>query len=319
MSAPERRAARDQGAVRVLYVGGMPRSGSTLLTWMAGQLEGHVAVGELFYLWSAGLRRDQLCGCGSTFRACPFWTSVGESAFGGWDEVDLEEVERLRDAVDRTSRLPALAAAAWRPGLRRDAEAYVSLMERVYRAAAEASASTTVVDGSKRPSLAFLLGRSPMVDLRVVQIVRDPRGVVHSWSKQVELPEGAGVRGFLKVRSTRLITRRWVTVNALTRGLARFGVPVLTVRYEDLVSDPHLVLVAIAEFSGLSADPDPAGFVDGSEVHLQHSHMVEGGRVRFSPSPLTMRLDEAWRTEMPTRRRRTVELVTTLSRRRYGY
>ena len=38
--------------VRLLYVGGVPRSGSTLADMMIGQLPGHVGVGELYYLWA---------------------------------------------------------------------------------------------------------------------------------------------------------------------------------------------------------------------------------------------------------------------------
>ena len=273
---------------RVLYVGGMPRSGSTLLTWMLGELPQHVAVGELFYLWSPGITRNQLCGCGRSFSDCPFWQQVGETAFGGWDAVDTERVVTLLADVDKTSRIPGILLAGLLPSFRRRVEEYLGLMERVYGAISRVSGGATVVDGSKRPSLAYLLRASREVDLRVVQIVRDPRGVVHSWSKQVQLPPGSGSRGYLKVRSTRQITRRWITVNAMIRLIGRTGVPLMVVRYEDLVREPKRIISQIAEFSGLSTGADPAGFVDGSSVHLERAHMVEGGRVRFSPSPLVM-------------------------------
>ena len=61
----------EQGAVTVLFVGGMPRSGSTLFDLMVGQLPGHCDVGELFYLWQAGPLRDQLCACGEPFSELP--------------------------------------------------------------------------------------------------------------------------------------------------------------------------------------------------------------------------------------------------------
>ena len=41
-----------------------------------------------------------------------------------------------------------------------------------------------VVDSSKHPSLAFCL-RTSDVDLRVVHVVRDIRGVAYSWSKTI--------------------------------------------------------------------------------------------------------------------------------------
>ena len=313
-------AVAEREPVRVLYVGGMPRSGSTLLTWMIGELPGHHAVGELFYLWAAGVQRDQLCGCGDTFRRCAFWTAVGERAFGGWDQVDLDRVTWLRDRVDRSTSIPRmLGPAFWTRSFRREADEYVAILQRVYAAAAAVSGQRTVVDGSKRPSLAHLLARAPGIDLALVHVVRDPRGVAHSWSRKVALPEGAGVRGHLKVRSPRLITRRWLTVNALIRSVRRTGTPVLTVRYEDLAERPADVMIEVARFAGL---PDPEGaasFVRGDGAHLERAHMVEGGRVRFTPSPISIRLDEAWRTDMAAPRRRAVDLATHVARRRYGY
>lgn len=306
---------------RVLYVGGMPRSGSTLLTWMLGQLPGHCAVGELFYLWTSGLERDQLCGCGEAFRSCEFWTDVGERAFGGWSAVDVERVRTLMRRVDATTQIPRVLGSRFLPTFRREQQEYADLLARVYGAASHVSGCPTVVDGSKRPSLAYLLRTAPQVDLRVVQIVRDPHGVAHSWSKQVTLPPGAGAREYLKVRPTRLITRRWITVNALIRGIRRLSVPVLTVRYEDLVAEPRATMASIAAFSGAHQvnGSDPVHFVRSDGVHLAPAHMVEGGRVRFSPSPLTLRLDESWRLEMPAPRRRAVSLTTAVARRRYGY
>ena len=77
---------------QVLYVGGWGRSGSTLLSHLLGRLPEMVAVGELRYVWQAGVSGNELCGCGQPFDECPFWVAVGEEAFGGWDKIDLDEV-----------------------------------------------------------------------------------------------------------------------------------------------------------------------------------------------------------------------------------
>jgi hypothetical protein len=58
--------------VRVLYVGGVHRSGSTLADLMIGQLPGHVGAGELFNMWSDGPVHDVRCACGAAFTTCPF-------------------------------------------------------------------------------------------------------------------------------------------------------------------------------------------------------------------------------------------------------
>jgi hypothetical protein len=97
-------------STQVLYVGGWGRSGSTLLSHMLGHLDGHVAVGELRYVWQGGVAGNELCGCGKPFGQCEFWQAVGQRAFGGWDSVDVGEVLELEAAVLRHRNVPALAA-----------------------------------------------------------------------------------------------------------------------------------------------------------------------------------------------------------------
>ena len=228
----------DGSVLRVLYVGGMPRSGSTLTDLLLHQLPGHVGIGELFYLWRNGVAHDGLCGCGEAFAGCPFWTKVGDVAFGGWGSLDVDHVLALQQRVDRTARIPQLLLRRRSRRFAADLTEYTALLRSLYRAVAEVSGATVVVDSSKRPSLAYVLRTMPDVELRVVHVVRDPRGVAFSFAKHVELPEGAALRGEMPRSTTRKVSRRWVSVNALVGALGRLGVPLVRIRYEDLVADP---------------------------------------------------------------------------------
>ena len=71
--------------MKILYVGGYTRSGSTLVGRVLGEPPNTVCVGETHYLWSRGLIDNVGCGCGRPFRSCPFWSAVGDEAFGGWN------------------------------------------------------------------------------------------------------------------------------------------------------------------------------------------------------------------------------------------
>ena len=310
---------RDQAPVTVLYVGGMPRGGTTLLDLMLGQLPDHVAVGELFYIWLTGVERDRLCGCGKPFLQCEFWQEVGDRAFGGWDSLDLPAMKQLVRSVDRTLYLPLLLVPRAAPSFRRRLEEYQRTLTAVYQAIAAVSGCSVVVDSSKRPSLAYALRSAPGVDLRVVHVVRDPRGVAQSWSQEVALPDGAGVRDHLKKRSSRLIARRWVTVHSMIGGLARLGVPSVTLRYEDLVVDPRGAMRSAAAITNSPLAADDLGFLAPDGLHVGPHHTVAGGRIRFRPSPMPLRLDEKWRREMPAGRRRFVELATWPLRTHHGY
>lgn len=312
-------ASRGDEPVEVLFVGGMPRSGSTLLDLLLGQLPAHCDVGELFYMWQGGVLRDQRCACGEPFSACPFWTEVGDRAFGGWDAVDAAEVVRLQGEVDTTAALPLFWARRLLPRHRAKVDRYLTLTRQVYRAVAATSGAEVVVDSTKRPSTAYLLASDPQIALRVVHIVRDPRGVLNSWSREVALPEGAGPRDHLKKRPMRQIARRWVTVNLMIGRLAKRGVPHTVLRYEDMVSDPRSSMESVLALTGRTADDGALDFIGPDGVRTGVSHAPTGGRVRFSTGPMPLRLDEKWRREMPTSRQRLTALICGPLMRRYGY
>lgn len=303
--------------VRLLYVGGMHRSGSTLADMMIGQLPGHVGVGELYFLWRDGPKHNVTCACGEPFSDCPFWRSVGERAFGGWSESLADEMIALQDEVDRTAVIPKLLTARSDSEFAATTRRYTGRLAALYRAIAEVAGADVVVDSSKRPSLPYALRREPGVDLAVAQVVRDPRGVAYSWSKVV--PDSATYKGNMPRWSPATVSRRWVTVNASVRWLRRVGVPSVLVRYEDLVAHPARELARIAALHGPAAAPGDLAFLADGGVRPNATHTIAGSRIRHSKGVLPLRLDEEWRTRLPARDRRLVTLATSVSRWRYDY
>jgi hypothetical protein len=322
MSGPVSRTEPPAAPVRVVFVGGMPRSGSTLFDLMVGQLPNHCDIGELFYMWQAGPLRNQVCSCGEPFADCPFWQAVGDKAFGGWDQVDVQRVLDLQRRLDTTAAVlrrrltPAVGRRKAPDGLGE----YLDIWTRLYAAISAVSGAAIVVDSTKRPSTANLLHEAGAIDLRIVHVVRDPRGVVNSWNKQVALPANSGPRDHLKRRAPRQILRRWLTVNLMIAELGRRGVPLVRVRYEDLVSQPRAALTAVLELSGEPVTQEALAFVhDDGSISRGSSHAAAGGRVRLETGRLPLRLDESWRQALSPRLQRMIRLVAGPLMRRYGY
>lgn len=313
----------DNDRVRLLVVGGIGRSGSTLLDRLLGQLPGHVSVGELgVRLWDRSLTRDWPCGCGQPFRSCPFWTEVGERAFGGWDAIDLPEVIRLQRAVNQTQKVPMLLAPRIVPGFSATLDRYLGYLTKVYAAIRDVSGARVVVDSSKAPSVPYMLRHAEELDVTIAHVVRDPRGVAYSWTKQkpnrAELG-GDGKPAFMPTIKPRKVARRWMTINGMITALPRVGVPVIRLRYEDVVTRPGEELARVAQRLGEDVDPDELSFIRSTEVELQEAHTASGNPNRFDSGWVPLRLDEAWRDELPADSRRTVELITAPLRRVYGY
>jgi Sulfotransferase family len=303
--------------VRVIFVGGLGRSGTTLLERMLGELPGVCPLGEVVHLWRRDLCDDERCGCGERFSACEFWREVGRRAFGGWRNVDVVRVLALRDAVERTRHIPRLAGRRLPDTHHPLVVEYADYYAQIYRAAAETAGAQVVVDSSKHASLAYCLRWSADVDLRVVHMVRDSRGVAYSWTKTVVRPESAHgdeMTRYPPGRSALL----WTTHNAAFDLLRRRGTEVLRVRYEALLGDPAGTLRGVAGFAGL-ADTGPLDFLTEDSVRLGRCHSAAGNPMRFVHGDLPLRRDDAWRDALPPGQRRLVGALTAPMLTKYGY
>jgi len=303
---------------RLLFLGGLGRSGSTLVERLLGELPGVCALGEVVHLWQRDIVDDERCGCGERFSGCPFWTAVGERAFGGWSGVDTERLHALRDSVERTRHIPRLAAAHLPAALRGDVEEYAEHYARLYEAAASVAGAEVVVDSSKHSALAYCLRWSPEIDLRVVHVVRDARGVAYSWTKTVARPEADGAAEMTRYSPTRSALL-WTAHNAAFDLLARRGVPVRRLRYEQFLADPRREVRELAAYAGLSVSDADLAFVTADHADLTAGHSAAGNPMRFATGRLALRRDDAWVRALPRAHRRLVGAVCAPMLRAYGY
>jgi hypothetical protein len=302
------------------YIGGIGRSGSTLLSQMLSGLDDVCALGEVIHLWERGVRRDELCACGQPFSRCPFWRDVGDLAFGGWRVEDANEVGRIRAAADRNRQVPRMWSGMVGPRVSSAASELVERLVAVYTAAAAVNGASIVVDSSKHPAVAYALRRQPGLDLRVVHLVRDSRGVAYSWAKTVSRPEAGAdsdlstMEQYAPWRSAML----WNVQNLAMTALGATETPVQRMRYEDLVDDPLRTTVVVATFIGAKANRVGMN-VDGDSVTVPVSHQVSGNPIRLSAGAVTLRRDDAWRAKMSPTHRRLVTGLTVPLLRVYGY
>ncbi len=300
-------------AVKVLFIVGAGRSGSTILGNVLGEAPGIVHAGELNDLWSL-LGKGRYCGCERLLGECGFWQSVLADVLGTDDHTGLRPAE-----IDRwyreTVRYRRLARLLVRPS---DSDRrYAGVMADLYAALATSTGANVVVDTSKGAPGAALLRLMPDIEPHFVHLVRDPRGVAYSWQRTKNPPRGASrvemgrwppgrvARNWLAVQSMIEISRSWV------------GDRWMTVRYEDLAARPKAVVGEILHFVGEDSGSLP--FVDEATVLLGNNHTVGGNRNRFKRGEVRFRVDDDWMTHQSRRNRRLITLMTSPLLWRYGY
>jgi hypothetical protein len=298
--------------MKVVYISGFSRSGSTLLDRIFGEMPEFTSIGEFRNISDGRPLATHLCACGRPMSECPFWKDILPGAM----EVIGVDAKGLNELCRGTSRQRHLAKLLLerRKG---DVHDYARYLYAAYERVIDRSGRPAIVDSSKTPTDALLLGNHPDVELHLVHLVRDPRGPAYSWSRTKADPDKAA--NALPLYSPAVSSRKWLESNLSVEMCRRtsLGRRYQFVRYEDLMTEPHRILREIV--AKLGSDPTTLPLAGDREVELTPSHTASGNPMRYSHGRLEMKTDLRWQTEMSTadRLRATIPALPLLRRYRY--
>lgn len=297
-----RNPGQDFEPIRVLYIVGSGRSGSTIIANILDQIPGTVSPGELYYLWDRGLIGNDRCGCGKPLHSCELWSALISETLGA--DADPGVMVRRRNATVRTRHLVRILSGR----NKRDLQAFLDPTARVYRALSARTGSTLIVDSSKVPVYGLALARHKAFDVRFLHLVRDPRAVAFSWQRKKDSLTG-NTKRLMTQHSAAKSSLMWIGWNAIAQILWARSDSYLRIRYEDFVTAPQETCAAILRHAGVP-DPDLSAFVGPTTVHLEPSHSVSGNPARFSTGNVSIRGDSEW-TEKLRPKSRIVTIALT--------
>jgi hypothetical protein len=304
--------------MKILYVLGASRCGSTVLGNLLGEMDGFFSAGELKFLWERVLQ-GRVCGCHSRLEQCEVWGEILEAhRIAGGSATPSSMLADARASL-RLHHMPYLLLQ--RPGRvsgRISLDRYLGVLERTYRTLDHVSAARVVVDTSKHPSNGMATWLMPGIETYFLHLVRDPRAVAYSESQWKANPDGTptGMMPKLPVWEASL---HWTSRNIASEairvrvGSARFA----RMRYEDFIARPRQAVESITRLLGERFDPRP--FIDEHAVELAMNHTVSGNADRFVTGKVQLRLDDRWTRHMARRDRRIVAGLTAPLMYRYGY
>jgi len=307
--------ARSTDSLRVLYVAGLPRSGSTVLGYVLGGLPGVIFVGELTYFWRR-FAEGELCSCGTPLPDCPFWSAVVGNAFGQMTREHARELNKLERKVIRWQPF-GLAPVRW--STRWSKRISIMLKERaqLYQSIAEITNTEYIIDSGKGVAFGAIMARLNCISFITIHLVRDPRGVAFSWQKHVQSDSEPGDMPRSPAMKT---AARWMLSNIFVQfSLKRLSSAYSRIRYEDLLAYPDNIAL---EISRATSNLLGSNTWTGPRVqHVDEHHLVAGnpGVRRHLGSELRLTLDEEWRTRLPRAQQRLVMAVCGGLMAAYGY
>lgn len=244
--------------IKVLYIAGTIRSGTTLLAQLFGELPGFVNIAEgTYFLYRDGKAAALACSCGKISAECDVWRDIVTRI--------PTEASSQGSRLLRTRYFPRLW---WKI---RDREHLASLqpltsqITRTFETLLARSGGSVIVDSSKNVSTGYLLCQIPELEVHVVHLARHPYGIVDSWCRPNRYHHpNSFARGLAF----------WWADNSLCQLLRSPAANYWLLRYEDFVRRPRECLERIA--GAVAGRPVAANFFTATRARVGSQHWLAG-------------------------------------------
>lgn len=290
-------------------------SGATLLAFLLNVHPSIASIGELNGLIPSEDPESYLCSCGKKIKMCEFWQTVTcEMKRHGYqfDVADFhtefrlngpEWIQRLRVRSFKNATLNSIRDMFLQtlPQERQQFKALVTRNMALVEAILRLTGKDIFVDTSKDHLRVRALKMFSPYDVRVIHLVRDPRGVAASRLRR-------GVR--IDVREA---ARQWVRLHTRLQ-IAHANSnsnKYIRVRYEDLCQNPRAMLKQLYVFCGM----EPRS--DALDWHSAPHHII-GNAMRLENLD-AIKLDERWRGLLTEDQQREIWQIAGSLGTQYGY
>lgn len=301
--------------VKIIYIAGEGRSGSTILDRILGSINGVTSCNEIYRIMQEGFNENLTCSCLRKFYDCSYWSPIADKM--NLDANEIQEYLALQRNLDRTREFFSLAHELKKNNKSQDFLKYKSHIRKLYQTISEISDDNVLVDSSKNPSRALILSTIPEFELYVIHLVRDSRAVAHAWSRKKYISEDGRYLDQHPIYKTCL---KWISRNLFSETLNNH-IDYTRVRYEDLTKSPKEALLNI--MNKIPFLIDHIGEVDavfqGSTVNLKPIHSIAGNPDRYKTGHVSIKPDNRWKESLAISDKCLINSLTFPLLIRYGY
>ena len=219
--------------MKIIYLMGAGRSGTTMLATLLGNAPGIQTLGEMHQFLDYYLE-DKPLSNGELLSESEFWAPVVAQMEARFTREELVRWNKLRDKVEGHGHIPA--------SLLSSNKKYQEFQRALFDIIDQVHQSPAVLDSAKYISRALQLARMDKKRVKIIYVVRDVRGVIYSFGKNVQTPKKplAAMVYYSLINKLGLLTQ-WVL------GAKQ----VMRLRYESVVEQPEQSLARIQEFIGV--------------------------------------------------------------------
>lgn len=303
--------------VKVLYIGSLNRSGSTLVTKYLNEIEGFFSVNEIVFIGLHGLRNDFVLGNGEKFSENTIWQKILKKAYGTtphWQELAFFENNIHKDLGLPGSYLTSP------PEDNDKVTHYQENIAKLYQAIVDVTQCKVIVDSSKSPDYAYLLATIDLIDLRILHLTRDFRGVYFSHTKKVQRKDVA-TDSTNQVYMRKSSLREFLTTSYLVSIkfflLQRKNIKYLRLRYEDFCRLPEAFTQKVLAFVDTPSALPAAE--SQHQIRLKEDNLGIWGNPMRMENEIRIRQDQQWKDKLPTGKKAIMSFFLAPLAKLYGY
>lgn len=301
--------------IRYLCIPGSPFTGSTLLGSLLNQHPACASIGAAVGLTRRADLSTYQCSCGQLFRECEFWNDIARRTQALGHPVNVFETNfwntHLRLSSNRLLNAALVRSLGWDwvndlrdsmvggvPAVKRAIQRMGWNSWALAKAVLDHTGKTVFVDTARDHQRPKFLAMLPMFDLKVIHLIRDPRGNSASIMKHTGADAATAARQWRHYNDEADRTRRYIRPEAW-----------LSLRYEDLCADPPATFDRISDFLG----------VERAEVRLAGypSHII-GNKMRLKGLS-EIREDRSWESRLAGSDLSIMARIAGPTSRRMGY
>ena len=264
----------------IIYLMGAGRSGTTALSVFLGNNENILSVGEINQFFEHLLGEKQ-CSCGKNLEKCDFWSNV----LSRLPRSFFLEASKYQNVVKKLEAHSNIPKFFFIKSLQKDLKTYLYIVESVFYAIQQECPTKYILDSSKYIGRALGLLYSQKYNIKIIYVVRDIRGVIHSFSKNVQTPKKP-INTIIYYLAVNTVAQLVFMVLPSTK--------ILKIKYENFIDNP------IGEIERLESflDVNLADVKDKIRKNKPFTvmHLIGGNRLREN-NEIFFTKDVSWKTK----------------------
>ncbi len=254
---------------------GAGRSGTTALATFLGNNNKIQNIGEMHQFFEY-LDENKECSCGKLLNECEFWKNK-------IDNPTQEYSANSRKLSEKMESHSSIIKHLLNSFSNIEYEKYIELHQSILDSIQSDSEKSTLLDSSKYTGRALALNKLDNIELKIIYVVRDVRGVINSFSKKVQTS-----------KSPLSTIVYYLLINLVAEFISRFifRKKVIKIRYEDLINNPNSLFDRLESFLNLNLQ-DIKGKIERKQA-FEVGHIVGGNRLKKNKE-IYFRKDVSWK------------------------